>query len=80
MDVMELREKLHEYIETADEQHLSAIYTLVGNRTSSESDEDYVFDEETMKMLYERRERHRTGQSASYTVEESFNMIRQHKK
>jgi len=78
MDVVALREKLHDYINIADEQHLSAIYVLVRDNTLSESGEKY--DEATMNMIYERRENHRKGISKSYTVEESMEMIRNHKK
>jgi hypothetical protein len=79
MDVMELREKLHEYIETADEQHLSAIYTLVGNSISSDSHEnhDYVFDEETLQMLNERVAKYERGETKTYTAEESIERARQ---
>ncbi len=78
MEVAELREKLHEYINNADEQHLSAIYLLVEDDIPSNSAD--IFDEATMNMIYQRRENHRKGISKSYTVEESMNFIRQHKK
>lgn len=78
MSVAELREKLHDYIESADEPHLSAIFTFVENDMSE--NHDYVFDEQTMKMLYERVERHEKGLSKSYTAEESMARIRQLKK
>ena len=78
MSIIELREKLHGYIEHADEQHLSAIFTLVEQDTSESH--SHVFDEETIKMLNQRRENHLNGISKSYSVEESFELIRQHKK
>ena len=78
MDIIALREKLHEYINVADEQHLTAIYVLVGDKASLESGNKY--DEATMNMIYERRENHRNGISKSYTVEESMEMIRNYKK
>ena len=78
MNVTTLREKLHQYIDVADEQHLSAIYVLVEGRGTA--DKNGVYDEDTMNMLYQRRENHRNGISASYTVEESMKLIRQNKK
>ncbi len=78
MEVAVLREKLHEYINTADEQHLTAIYVLVEDNIPINSDE--IYDEATMSMLYQRRENHRKGMSKSYPVEESIKLVRQHKK
>ena len=76
MNETTLRERLHEYIDTADERHLTAIYVLVEN----EIDTDDIYDDATLKMLYERRENHLKGISKSYTAEESINLIRKHKK
>ena len=78
MSIIELREKLHDYIEHADEPHLSAIFTLVENDTTESH--NYVFDEETMQMLYKRRDDDRKGLTQWYTAEESINRILQHKK
>lgn len=77
MSIAELREKLKGYIDDADEAHLSAIYVLVENDIVNRSD---IYDEATMKMLYERRERHRQGISKSYSAEESLDIIRAHGK
>ena len=76
METAVLREKLHEYIDTADEQHLTAIYVLIKDKIA----EAEIFDEATMNMLYKRREDHLSGLSKSYTIEESMEMIRRHKK
>ncbi len=81
MDVLELREKLHEYIETADERHLAAIYTLVGDDVPAQSGvQDYDIDEETINMLHERQAEHKSGSSPSYTEDEVFAYVRSHKK
>lgn len=37
MDVAILKEQLHEYINTADEQHLSAIYLLIEDKISNKN-------------------------------------------
>ena len=49
MDSLSLRERLHEYIESADEQHLSALYILVGDKIPEHKDE--IYTEEVMNML-----------------------------
>ena len=77
MEVEILREKLHEYISRADEQHLTAIYVLVEDKIPEHKDE--VYTEEVMNMIYERRENHRKGLSKSYTAEESISMIKKYK-
>lgn len=75
MEVEVLREKLHEYINTADEQHLSAIYTLVEENIPTIPDSKY--NEATLAMFYQRREDHINGVSKSYSVDEAMNIIRQ---
>ena len=77
MEAAVLREKLHEYINTADEQHLTAIYVLVEDNIPASDDE--IYDKATMDMLYERRESHRNGTSKSYTVEEAMDLVRKAK-
>ncbi len=76
MNTANIREQLHEYINTADERHLAAIYVLLENELGV----NYVYDEETLKMLYQRREDHLNGSSPSLSVEESMRKIRAHKK
>jgi hypothetical protein len=78
MELEVLRERLHEYINIADEQHLTAIYVLVEDNIPETGSEKY--DQATLDMFYRIRENHLNGTSKSYTVEESMNMIRQHKK
>lgn len=77
MDVLELREKLHEYIETADERHLAAIYTLVGNDATPHNDDSYEIDDETIRMVNERMEKYERGETKTYTAEESIERARQ---
>ena len=78
MEITVLREKLHEYINAADEQHLSAIYVLVEDNIPPSDNEKY--DEATLNMFYQRRENHLKGISKSYSVEEAMNVVRHHKK
>lgn len=74
MEVETLRNRLHDYINNAQENKLQAIYTLV-----QEDIEHYDFSEEDIKVLNERRERHIKGESKSYTVAESIAKIKENK-
>lgn len=69
-----LREKLHQYIDIADEQKLEAIYTLL------EDEIDWKYSPEEIAMFHHRRENHLKQSSKSYTPEESLKAIRQQKK
>ena len=71
-----LRDKLHHYIDVADEQKLQAIYVLL----EGEIEKEYVYSKEDIEMFYERRRRHVAGDGKSYNVEESINRIRQNPK
>ncbi len=69
-----LRDKLHHYIDVADEQKLQAIYVLL------EDEINWQYSAEDIAELHRRRQQHISGLSQSYTVEESLNAIRQKKK
>ena len=69
-----LRDKLHQYIDVADEQKIQAIYVLL------EDDIDYRYSPQEIDMFHKRREEHLKGASKSYTAEESINIARQQKK
>ena len=76
MESTSLRDRLHEYIDKADERKLSAIYVLI----EDELDEEPVYTKETISMIHERRNSHLNGKSKSYTPQESFELIRGSKK
>ena len=71
-----LRNKLHEYIDRADERKLSAIYVLI----EDELEDKFTYSNETISMLHERRDNHVNSISKSYTAEESVEIIRRQKK
>jgi len=71
METSVIRNKLHEYIDTADERKLQAIYTIL----EDEIEDTYIFNEEEIVLFHERRNKHLSGESKSYTVEESLQMI-----
>ena len=64
-----LKEKLHEYIDHADEKKVKAIYTLIEDNIEETG---YVYDEETINMLEERRGDYLKSKVKGHTVEESM--------
>jgi hypothetical protein len=72
MSTAELRGKLHEYIDMADEKHIEAMYLLL----EKEMNTSYVLDKETIQELERREQEYLSGSGESYTAEESVEMIR----
>ncbi len=73
MTFIALKEKLHEYIEQADEKKVTAIYTLVEDEIEGTG---FVYDEETLDMLDQRVEVYQNGKIKGQTAEESMEWIR----
>lgn len=69
MDVLELRQKLHHYIENAEEKKLEAIFSMV----KDEIKEAYSHwdDEGFVKILQEREQAYLNSASKTYTLSES---------
>lgn len=76
MSTEELRGKLHEYIDTADDRHVEAMYTLLVREIST----GYVYDEDTMQEIDRRREGLVSGKDPGYSVEEAMEIARKPKK
>jgi len=68
-----VKEKLHEYIDHADEKKIQAIYTLVENEIG---DSNYLYDEETLKILRSTSRDYFSGKIKGYSEEESMKRIR----
>lgn len=75
METALIRNKLHEYIDAADDKKVEAIYTIL----EEEIEQRHVYSDEELSMLYERREQHLKGETKSYTLEESISLIRKGK-
>ena len=75
MEAIQKRQKLHEYIDLADDEKVNALFTIL------EGDDDYPcqYSAEELKMFYERKERYLKGEGKSFSVEESFDEIRKSK-
>ena len=67
-----LRDKLHQYIDVADEHKLQAIYTLL----EGEIEMEHIYSKEDIEKFFARRERYLAGEGESISVEESINRIR----
>ena len=68
-----VKEKLHEYIDNADDNKLQAIYTLVENDIE---DRSALYDEATLQTFRETSSDYRDGKIKGYTVEESMKRVR----
>lgn len=68
-----LRDKLHQYIDVADEQKLQAIYVFLEN----EMEKQATYSTEEIALFYSRRKSYLAGEGKNYSVEESVNRIRQ---
>jgi len=65
-----IKEKLHQFIEVANEEKIKAIYTLLESEiTSNYSDTD-------LQEFHNRRTKHLNGETTSYSVEDSINKAR----
>ncbi len=72
MEPASFKQKLHRYIDVADEKKLQAIYTILEDEIEGE----YFYTQDEIKMFYDRRQRHLNGESKSYTVAETLDLVR----
>ena len=75
MAAEELRDKLHKYIDVAEERKIEAIFTMLEEDIAS-----YGYEASDIETFHERRNKHLKGESASYSPEESLEKIRAGKK
>lgn len=76
MNAGQIREQLHAIIEVADEQRLSAIYTLL----AGEAPKIDRYSPEALKKFYAREHQVSLGEMESFTVQESHDWIRSQRK
>ncbi len=65
----ELKQKLHRYIDTANEKKLKAIYTMLEEEI--EETGDWWNDEVFVAALEQREENYLNGTAKTYSIEES---------
>ena len=75
MEQASIKQKLHRYIDVANEKKLQAIYTILEDEIEGE----YFYTQDEIKMFYDRRQKHLNGDSKSYTVAETLNLARQNR-
>lgn len=75
METIQKRQKLHEYIDIADDEKVNALFTIL----ESDNENSYHYSAEEINMFYERRERYLKGEGKSFSVEEAFDQIRKSK-
>jgi hypothetical protein len=77
MTYIEAKEKLHDYIEHADEQKIMDMLSLFEPEAKTSG---YVYSEATLNMLRVRREDYLTDKSTLSSPEESIARIQQERK
>ncbi|MBA3829693.1 MAG: hypothetical protein H0X33_12200 [Taibaiella sp.] len=72
MNTTVIKERLHDYIEHADDKHLAAIYLLLEKEIAPTA----KYDSDTLQMLNERVETYKKGKGKLYTVKEALESAR----
>jgi hypothetical protein len=73
MNIAQIRQQLHDYIDSAEEKKLKAIYTLLEDKIDS----GFVLSDEQKEELDSRYSDHLNGIGRTYTWEETVAMARQ---
>lgn len=73
MSITQLKQQLHEYIDSAEDKKLKAIYTLIEDDIT----EGYQFSEDQKKELDRRYDDYMNGIGKTYTWDETVAMARQ---
>ena len=71
METIQKRQKLHEYIDTADDEKVNALFVIL----ESNSDNSYQYSAEDISTFYKRRERYLKGEGKSFSVKEAFEQM-----
>jgi len=75
MSAVQIKETLHEYIETADDKKLEAIYTILKDSISP----DFEYSKDELSAIYARRDKYKNDEEETLTTEEFKNYIRKNK-
>jgi hypothetical protein len=75
MSAVQIKETLHEYIDTADNKKLEAIYTILKDSITP----DFEYSKDELADIYARRDKYKNGDEETLTAEEFINYIRKNK-
>ena len=75
MSAVQIKETLHEYIDTADNKKLETIYTILKDSISR----DFEYSKDELSEIYARRDKYKNGEEETLTAEEFINYIRKNK-
>ena len=79
MEVTNIRQKLHQYVDKGDEKLLKLLYAIAKEYTDDD-DFEYEFSEEEIKLFEERRAKRLSGESKTYSWEDAKAIITGKKK
>ena len=71
METEQLRQKLHQYIDSLDAVSLDEVHRIIG-----EEDIPWKYSAEEIAIFYKRRNAYLNGEGKNYTMDESLNSIR----
>ena len=72
---VQIKETLHEYIDSADEKKLEAIYTVLKDSIPA----DYTYSKDELENIYTLRSKYKEGGETILTSEELISFVRQNK-
>lgn len=75
MAAVQIRETLHEYIDTADDKKLEAIYTILKDSISP----DFDYNKDELAAIYARRTEYKNDEAETMVAEDFVKYIRQNK-
>lgn len=71
MSAIQIRETLHEYIDTADDKKLEAIYTILKDSISPA----FEYSAEELAKIYSRRDNYKAAQEETMAAEAFVNYV-----
>lgn len=74
METIQKRQKLHEYIDIADDEKVNALFLILNS-----DDVNAGYSAENIQIFYERSLRYLKTEGKNYSVEEAFEQIRKNK-